>query len=462
MVRHGAELKVGLITLLAVALLALFTYYVRGSLGAKHTYAVFVLFDNARGLQQGDSVRMVGVKIGEVKSVKITPAPRRAQVMLVIDKQYPLYYSYTFQIAATGLMQERSIEVIPAPPGEEGLQLADQSKVPGAAAPDLTDMLAASGHAVATFERTAQQLQSVLGNKELLGDVQAALESFATAATSAAELADTAAAITAESAPQTQEILTRLRMAAADMQSTTSAVRDALQKGTTLQDLQETAANVRATSKNAERLSASMAELAGNPEVQEELKGTVKDLRAMTATLRNVSTDLKAFSEQLKEAAPSIPRVAKQAEQVSATVTQLQERLKPPEMHADFHVLYSPKASRSFSTANVDFNYPTMSQRFLRLGVDDIGETADFNVQVGERMRLGAIRYGLVRSRLGIGFDYRPHGRAGISVDLFNPNSLRADVIGDVPLGSSGWSLMMGVRDLGKENLYVVGGKVTR
>jgi hypothetical protein len=47
-------------------------------------------------------------------------------------------------------------------------------------------------------------------------------------------------------------------------------------------------------------------------------------------------------------------------------------------------------------------------------------------------------------------------------VDLFNPNSLRADVMGDVPLANSDWSLMMGVRDLGKGNLYVVGGKVTR
>jgi phospholipid/cholesterol/gamma-HCH transport system substrate-binding protein len=461
-VRHGAELKVGLITLLAVALLALFTYYIRGSLGAKHTYAVFVLFDNARGLQQGDPVRMVGVKIGEVNSVKITPAPRKAQVMLVIDRQYPLYYNYTFQIAASGLIQERSIEVIPAPPGEEGLQLADQSKVAGTAAPDLSDLLQAGGTVLTSLQQTSEQLRSVMGDKELMGNVRKALESFALASDSARDLADTAAAIAQQSQPQTQEILTRLRMAAADMQSTTSAVRDTLQKGTTLQDLQETAANVRATSKNAERLSASIAELAGNPEVQGDLKGTVKDLRTMTATLKDVSADLKAFSGQLKEAAPSIPRVAKQAEQMTTTVTQLQERLKPPEMHADFYVLYSPKAGRSFSTANVDFNYPTMSQRFLRLGVDDIGEETGVNAQVGERMRLGAIRYGLVRSRLGIGFDYRPRGRAGVSVDLFNPNSLRADVMGDVPLANSDWSLMMGVRDLGKGNLYVVGGKVTR
>jgi len=461
-VRHGAELKVGLITLLAVALLALFTYYIGGSLGAKHTYAVFVLFDNARGLQQGDPVHMVGVKIGEVKSVKITPSPRKAEATLAIDRRFPLYYNYTFQITASGLIQERSIEVIPAPSGEEGLQLADQSKVPGTAAPDLSDLLVTGESVLTSLRHTSEQLSSVMGDKALMENVRRALESLALAADSARQLADTAVTIARQAQPQTEEMLTRLQMAAADLQSTTSAVREVLEKGTTLEDLQQTAVNIRAISRNAERFSESIAELAADPEMQRDLKATVRELHSMGATLNDVASDLKAFSSQLKEAAPSIPKVAKQAEQMATTVTELQERLKPPEMHADFHVLYSPKAGRSFSTGNVDFNYPTMSQRFLRLGVDDIGETTDFNAQIGERMRLGTIRYGLVRSRLGVGFDYRPSRRTGVSVDVFNPNSLRTDITGEVGLGNSGWSVMMGVRDLGKENLYVVGGKVTR
>src|SRR5574340_245472 len=98
--RHGAEVKVGLIALLAVALLAVFTYYIQGGLMAGRTYTVYVTFDNARGLQQGDPVRMVGKKIGEVVRVGITPAPLKALVMLRVERQYALYKNYTFQIAA--------------------------------------------------------------------------------------------------------------------------------------------------------------------------------------------------------------------------------------------------------------------------------------------------------------------------------------------------------------------------
>ena len=460
--RHGAEVKVGLIALLAVALLGLFTYYIRGSLGARKTYSVYVLFSNSRGLQQGDPVRMVGVKIGEVKRVRVTEAPRKAEVQLAIEKQYPLYRYYTFQIASAGLLQERSVEVVPTPTDMEGPLLKDEAKVRGTAAPDITDILRAGQNVLTSLDQTAAQLRMVLGNEAILGNVERSLKSFALAADAARGLAETASTIAGESAPETMEVLKRLRMAMADLQATTSAVRRALEEGTTVQDLQHTAASIRETSENAARLSASMADLAGDPEVQEDLKETIRDLHNMTATLKGVATDLKAFSEQLREAAPSVPRVAQRAEQLTTTVAQLQERLKPPEMHADFHVLYGPKASRSFSTANVDFNYPTMPERFLRLGVDDIGEESNVNAQIGERLRLGAVRYGLVRSRLGVGFDFRPRGSTGISVDVFDPNALRADVLGEVPLGHSGWSLMMGVRDLGKENQYVVGSKMSQ
>ena len=460
--RTGAEVKVGLITLLAIALLALFTYYVRGRLGAARTYTVYVLFNNSRGLQQGDSVRMVGVKIGEVKRVRITPPPRKAEATLRIDREYALYRNYTFQIAATGLIQERSIEVIPTAPGAEGPRLQDQAKVQGTAAPDLADILQTGETLLTSLDQTSEALRSVLGNKELLGNIRRALESFAVSADSAAQLADTAAAIAAQSKPETQEILARLRMAAVDMQATTSTIRDVLQKGTTLEDLQQTAASIRETSKNAERLSASLAELASSPEVKEELKETIRSLRDMTATLNGVATDLKAFSNQLKEAAPSIPAVAKQAERISGTVTQIQERLKPPEIHGNFRVLYSGTAERSFSSGSLDIR--TSPTRLLRLGIDDISEESSVNVQMGEQQRLGLLRYGLVRSRLGIGLDFGLPRRSTLSVDLFDPNHLRADILADMPLPIQGtdWGLMAGVRDLGQDNLFVFGARVKR
>lgn len=460
--RHGAEVKVGLITLLAIALLAVFTYYVRGSLSGRHTYTVFVTFANARGLQQGDSVRMVGKKIGEVVKVGITPPPLKAQVMLLIDKQYPVFKNYTFQIAAAGLFQERSIEVIPTAPGAEGLLLADQATVPGEAAPDLADMLRSAEGVMASFQGTAEQLQEVLGNKDLLAGVQRALASFADAADAGSRVAEITATLAERTEPEVTRILAELGQASSDLQETTGKIRQTIAEGTALDDMEATAGNVRELSKHLAEITGGLDELTSAPETKQELRESLAAIHDAAASLKRIGADMEVFSGELKKAAPSVPKVAKEAEQLTATVAGLQESLKPPSVHADFRVLYSGGAGRSFSTGNLDFSYPQAPRRFLRLGVDDIGEESNANVQLGEHQRTGSLRYGLVRSRLGLGFDFDLPRRGRLSVDLFDPNSLRSDVLLQTPLGRSDWALLMGGRDLGKDDRFVIGAQVRK
>jgi phospholipid/cholesterol/gamma-HCH transport system substrate-binding protein len=460
--RHGAEVKVGLITLLAIALLATFAYYIRGTLTARRAYTIYVTFDNAKGLQRGDPVRMVGKKIGEVRDVTITPPPLKAQVILAIERQYSLYKHYRFQIAAAGLIQERSIEVIPTRAGEEGKLLEDQAKLRGEAAPDLADMLSTGAHVLTTFERTAEQVQSVLANKQIVARVERALDSLADASDSASKVAQVAATIAQRSEPATQDILNRLSRAAADMQETSSTIRAAIAQGTALEDVQATAGNIQEATKHIADLTATLDELASSPKTKEQFRETLDVIHEASLKLKKIGSDFETFSDELRKAAPSVPKVVKEAEQISGTVNQLQESLKPPEVHPDFRVLYNSKAGRTFSTGNLDFNYPSTPEHFVRLGVDDIGEESNVNIQLGEHQRLGTLRYGLVRSRLGVGFDLQLPRRAKLSLDLFNPNSMRADVLLGVPLGRSDWALLAGARDVGQENLFVIGARLRK
>ena len=73
--RTGSEVRVGVITVLAIILMAAYVFYIRGYRAAADTYKVCVTFQDARGLQRGDPVRMVGVKIGEVATVEINTKP---------------------------------------------------------------------------------------------------------------------------------------------------------------------------------------------------------------------------------------------------------------------------------------------------------------------------------------------------------------------------------------------------
>ena len=64
--RPGAEIKVGIITLIAIVLVGAYLFYVRGYIAARATYRVCVTFESTRGIEPGDPVRMVGVRIGKV------------------------------------------------------------------------------------------------------------------------------------------------------------------------------------------------------------------------------------------------------------------------------------------------------------------------------------------------------------------------------------------------------------
>jgi len=95
------------------------------------------------------------------------------------------------------------------------------------------------------------------------------------------------------------------------------------------------------------------------------------------------------------------------------------------------------------------------------LGVADIGEQNEVNLQQGRRRGNQAFRYGLMRSKLGVGGDIYLGGRSQLSVDVFDPNEVRADVTGAVPLTDS-TRLIFGVRDVWGDNLGFVGARFGR
>ena len=126
--------------MLVVVLLGVYVFYVRGLRVIAATYAVRVVFDDARGLQAGDSVRMAGVRIGEVRRVEINPE-QKAEALLSIYEKHKLYDNYLFTIASTGLIQERFVEVSPMPDGPSGTQLYNDACVRGVTSPGFESLL---------------------------------------------------------------------------------------------------------------------------------------------------------------------------------------------------------------------------------------------------------------------------------------------------------------------------------
>jgi phospholipid/cholesterol/gamma-HCH transport system substrate-binding protein len=289
-----------------------------------------------------------------------------------------------------------------------------------------------------------------------------ALQGFSEAARASSELAATTSKLAEASQPELLATLQEVRKSSEDLRAITGEFRSRLTGGTALADLDETARHAREAAKNAERLSAALAEIAEDPEIHAELREAVSDIHDAAQSAKQVGEDLEVLSGELREAAPAVSAVAGEAEEMAGTAESLRERLQPPDIKARFDVVYSGEANRWFSTGNLDFS--NRPNRFFRLGLDDIGEENDFNAQIGDRQGRTTIRYGLFRSRLGVGVDFDLPRRTTLSLDLFDPNNVRADVMADIPVvpGRSDWSVLLGARDIGEEDLFVGGIRLKR
>ncbi len=459
--RSGAETKVGIITVLALLLVAGYLFYIRGYRAAADTYTVCVSFDNARGLQRGDPVRMVGVKIGEVASVEISPA-LRADVNLSVSRRYALYDNYRFRIATSGIIQERFVEVIPERPAPGAVRMEDGSCVEGVLQPTLSDLVADGAEVLENLNRTSRALNVVLTDQEILTGFRSALHEFSAAARSASELATATAALTDESRPEIMAALRNLEGASADLQAAAARFRSRVAEGGTLEDLEQTAAYAKETAANASEASAKLAALANDPEIEGQVRGTLAAIHEAALSAKQVGADLQVVSAELREAAPVIPDVAKEAEEMVGMSQAIREQLQPPEVDAAFDVAYSGEADRWFPSVRFDFE--SEENRFFRLGMDDIGEENDVDAQIGDRYERATLRYGLRRSRLGLGVDFNLPRRSVLSLDLFDPNNPRADILADVPIfaGRAEWSVLLGARDVGDEGLIVAGMRLKR
>jgi len=459
--RSGAEIKVGIITVVAIALLAFYIFYIRGYRAAAGAYTVCVVFDDARGLQRGDPVRMVGVKIGEVALVRINDA-LKAEATLKIDQEYNLYDDYKFQVATSGFIQERFVEVVPAPPNPYASKLTEDVCVIGVLQPSLTDLMVVASEALENLKRTTHGINVLLSDEQILRQVRHALESFADAADAAASLAATTAALAEQSQPQVLAALGDLRTSASDMRAITTRFRSEIAAGPLLSDLEATARRARETAANAERISASLAKLVSDPQLQQQIKESLAAMRDAAVSAKQIGEDLQTFSGEVRKAAPMVPKVAHEADEMAGTAGALRERLKPPQINAAFDMLFGGEADRWFSSGRLDIQ--TQPNRFFRVGMDDIGEESNVNVQLGERHGKRVLRYGLYRSRLGAGMDIDLSKRTTLSLDLFDPNDLRADVLADIPLipGRSDLSLILGARDVGHDSTIVGGVRVER
>lgn len=115
-----AELKVGILIIVAAILLAAMILFVgKFRLEPENAYRTYFKF--TRGLVKDAPVRLAGVEVGKVNTLNLIEDPRegytKVEVAFSISKHIRLREGTVASISSLGLMGEKYIEINPGPPG---------------------------------------------------------------------------------------------------------------------------------------------------------------------------------------------------------------------------------------------------------------------------------------------------------------------------------------------------------
>ena len=108
------EWKVGLFVALGLVLVAaLMVQFSKREAFFTPTYEIALQSRNVSGLKKGASVLLLGVNIGSVRTLELTPGARDVVVYLRILKQYQIHSDARFVIEQAGFLGDLYISVVP-------------------------------------------------------------------------------------------------------------------------------------------------------------------------------------------------------------------------------------------------------------------------------------------------------------------------------------------------------------
>ena len=411
----SSEAKVGLFVLVGFIILGYMSVQVgKGGLGLKKGYTVDVFFDNVAGLGRDASVKIAGVEVGRVESIRLKDG--RALVTLRIAPDVQLEKDVTAAIKTHGVLGDKYVDIIPGSKGQAFLEpgrmislterSADIDKLLTQAAliADDIKLLTGSLSKVLAGEQGQQSLSAIIENTRLLTQNLNALVMNNEAALRATldnsrELTGNLNQVVANNSDKITQVLDGLKGASQQMQNTFAALNDISEgmkkgEGTVGQLLKE--------STTVDRLNKTLASLQEVTDKINQGKGTIGKLVNEEDTVNNINQGLAGINRYVNKAEQFRTFLSYRGEYLTSKSNMksyLDIRLQPT--LDKFYILgitADPRGKRTIqdvTTAGVTTRQEIWDKNsFL------------FNAQIGKRFRDVVLRGGLFESTGGFGMDY--------------------------------------------------------
>ena len=432
--------RVGILVLLAVAVLAGVFLFLKGYTFSRNKYSVRVTFDNALGIMPGAEVRMAGVTIGQVSSVTLND-DQRAKVVLDINRKYRIPEGSQFALQSGILISQQLIEVIPN--RESSRFMSDGATVEGVIPARLEDMMPKAQEVLENLADATASLKEMMGDERLNAGIAQSVANIACATGELNAIMASAGQTVVRSQEDIDAIMSSLRSAGQSVRGMTAELESFVAEGVMQGDLRDTTASARRSAETLERVVSSLERsalgvesLMTDPKFHEDIRQTVAETRAAVG-----------------EARETIDRV-------NRVFSAKRPSFKSPAEGVDLDVLYLPGDDRL--RAELTTRVPLRGDDYIRLGLYDVGAGNRLILQGAKPLNSRTdLRYGFYSSKLGLGLDRRFSGMTFGSLDLYGAEHIRLDAKAGYRLNDD-WSVLLGVDELLGANRAGLGVRLTR
>jgi len=263
----SASAKVGLFMVIVLIILGFFILKIEDiplESGAQ-AKKVEVLFDSVAGLDVKSAVRVAGVRVGKVDSIRLTPEGR-ALVTLAINENVHLHQGATAKVTELGLLGEKYIELDPGAAGAPAF--SGGQPIPGSQVPSLTEVTGQVSQIATDVKAITASMRTALGDQE--GERRLV------------EIVENIRAITTQVRLLIQQNQENVNATASNFRAITDNLRVEIPK---------VAASI-------DRLTTSLGDTVGDN--REDVRSIVENLKALSADLRTTNDNLGAITGQIR------------------------------------------------------------------------------------------------------------------------------------------------------------------
>jgi phospholipid/cholesterol/gamma-HCH transport system substrate-binding protein len=388
--RFTLAAKVGAFTVVMVVLGYLIYRFVNKTAGSEHGYTVFVRINDASGIAQHSQVRVAGIGVGSISSIRLEGG--RARIDMRVRSDVPVYEDAAVIKASSSLLGEYYIAIAPGTEGKRRLEDGDEIKV---------DRVAGALAASIGTEQGQQNMQDTLKN---LAEVTEALnQTVRENRESIRNILSQVEGITARGAPEVDRILENVRV-------TTEQVRELVSKGedgkpAQAGEVREIVDKVNRASSSLENTLSNLEEVTGRLERGEGTLGRLSKDEKLINEVQGVVEDVGNFVGGVSRLQTIVSLRSDFQFRAQAVKSFVELRLQPKEdKWYSFEIVNDPRGSTRIEDTTVQTTNPNDPAQYREIR-STTSNTFRFSLQFAQRAGPLVGRFGIKESTGGVGLD---------------------------------------------------------